>query len=402
MTTYPLPTVAPTITSAGISAPPYNDILLSFIASYQGVYGSDIDVSDPSTQDYQWLAVLADAQNDTNNAIIATYNAYSPATAIGAGLSSVVKINGIRRDVATESSVAITIGGVADSVITNGLVGDNQGLGTQWALPASVTIGGGGTVTVTAECTVAGATAAAANTLTVILNPQLGWQTANNSGEATPGAPIEDDAQLRMRQADSVALAAETPTSAIYANVANVPGVGRVQVYVNSTSGSVGGIPANSIAVVCDSGAEQAIINAIGATKAPGIPTYGTGSGSTSGTYVDPAGISQPINFSYTDSQRIVVAFTLVPGTGWASSTVAVIQAALVAYISMLPIGTNVDVSIMLGVATLAGTPLAQTFNITLSTFEQCIYGGSLAQSDIAIAFYEGATLQASDITITT
>jgi hypothetical protein len=83
VTTYPLPTLAATVTDAGISAPPYADILLSLQASYRSIFGSDIYI-DADSQDGQWLAIIAAAVNDCNAATIAAYNSRSPATAQGA------------------------------------------------------------------------------------------------------------------------------------------------------------------------------------------------------------------------------------------------------------------------------------------------------------------------------
>ena len=62
-------------------------------------YGSDA-VLTPDSQDGQLLAVFAQAIYDNGQALIAIYNSFSPATAQGAGLSSLVKINGLARDVA--------------------------------------------------------------------------------------------------------------------------------------------------------------------------------------------------------------------------------------------------------------------------------------------------------------
>ena len=101
-TTYPLPTLACTISAAGISAPQYSDILASLQASAQLIFGSDVYLQ-PDSQDGQLLAVFAQAMYDANMATIAAYNSFSPATAVGVGLSNAVRINNIKRAVATNS-----------------------------------------------------------------------------------------------------------------------------------------------------------------------------------------------------------------------------------------------------------------------------------------------------------
>ena len=80
MTTYPLATLACTVGPTGITSPSYNDILQSLLASAASIYGSDQYLGDDS-QDYEFMAIYAQAQYDSNQATIATYNQFSPATA---------------------------------------------------------------------------------------------------------------------------------------------------------------------------------------------------------------------------------------------------------------------------------------------------------------------------------
>ena len=75
----------------------------------------------------QFLGIVAAAINDSNAAAVAVYNSFSPATAQGNGLSSVVKINGITRLVASNSTVDLTVVGIAGTTITNGQASDSSG-----------------------------------------------------------------------------------------------------------------------------------------------------------------------------------------------------------------------------------------------------------------------------------
>ncbi len=127
------------ITAAGITSPDYSDILAELQDGYYSIYGSDAVLTSDS-QDGQLLAIFAQAIYDAGQSVIAAYNSFSPANAQGAGLSSIVKINGISRKVPSNSQCVVTVIGQAGAQITNGVVGDNLNLGTQWALPALVTI----------------------------------------------------------------------------------------------------------------------------------------------------------------------------------------------------------------------------------------------------------------------
>ena len=401
MTTYPLATLGPTVTSTGITAPALSDIIASLQANYQLIYGTDTNL-DPSTQDGQWIAIQAQAIYDCNQACIAVYNQFSPATAQGTGLSSVVKINGISRLVPSYSTANITVVGQAGTVITNGVVGDNQSLGTRWDLPTTVTIPGGGSITVTATCETPGAVAALANTLTMILTPTAGWQTANNASNASPGAPVESDATLRQRQASSTALPSMTIASAIAGALENLAGVTAVNYDDNDTgSTDANGVPAHTLAFVVEGGTLQDIVNTIGLKKAAGIQTYG----STSGTYTDAYGIPHTINYSVATQERIVITVQLHALTGYSTAIATEIQNAVAAYINALGIGKSVLISRLYAPALLQGPYASPASPSDLTTFEivsvaAAIYPASPGTSDITIAYNQIANCQVADITI--
>lgn len=394
MTAIPLETLACTIDATGISAPVYGDILATLQFQFQSIYGSDVDL-DPDTQDGQWLAILAAGFNDSNNACIGIYNQFSPATAQGAGLSSNVKLNGLSRDIPTNSTADLTIMGQAGVAVINGQITDGSNV---WALPAEVDIPGGGSVIATATCTTPGAVAAAENTINQIVNPQRGWQSATNASAAPPGQPVETDSALRQRQATSTAIVAMTPLQAITAAVGQVVGVSAIQPYENDTGTTDGnGLPPHSISLVVSGGDAVAVATAINNKKGEGVATYGT----TSEIVEDPAGVPKTINFFRPTAKRIVVSLTVTPLTGFVSTTKTAIATALSNAVGALAIGFNGGVAIgdLMAAAKLPG-PLGQTYKIESGALEACVFGGSLGTADIALAFNEQAGLAAADITI--
>lgn len=404
MTTYPLATLAVQVTPAGISAPSFTDVYNSLLASYAQIYGSDI-LTDPSEQDIGWIAIQAAAINDSNQTAIAIYNSFSPSTAQGAGLSSVVKVNGIQRLVPSSSSAAVTLVGQAGTVINNGIVGDDAGLGTQWALPASVTIPTGGSTTVTATSTTAGAVTAAANTMTVILTPTAGWQSVNNSAAAAVGAPVETDAALRQRQTQSTALPSETTLAGIFGAISNLVGVTAVSFDNNTTSSTDGnGVPGHTLSMVVEGGNLQQIVNAIGSRLSIGCGTYGN----TSGTYLDPNyGFSYTVYFSIPAQQTILVQVTLTPLTGYTTAVGVEIQNAVAAYVTSLGIGTNVRLSRIYAPALLQGpyaSPASPNDALTyeITSIEIAISPNPLGTSDLTIAYNEIAICSPANVTIVT
>lgn len=404
MTTYPLPTLAVTVTSTGITAPAFSDILLSLQASYQAIYGSDVSL-DPSTQDGGWLAIIAAAINDSNAAAVAAYNTFSPSTAVGAGLSSVVKVNGITRLIPTNSTANVTIVGQAGITITNGQVGDNAGLNTAWNLPTTVVIPIGGSLTVTATCTTQGAVTASSNTLQVILTPTAGWQTVNNAQAAAVGNPVETDSELRQRQTVSTALPSETVLAGIIGAISNLPGVTDVSFDENDTATTdANGVPGHTLAMVVEGGNLQSIVNVIGAQKTIGCGTYGN----TSGTYTDPTyGFTYPINFSVPAQESIIATVTINPLTGYTTAVGVEIQNAVSAYINALGIGNSVLLTRLFAPALLQG-PFATITNTNdpltyeLTSIQIAISPAAVGSSDIPIAFNQIAVCVPANITIVT
>lgn len=373
---------------------------------YWTIYGSDA-VLDPSTQDGQFLAIMAQAIYDTGQACIEVYNSFSPATAQGAALSSRVGINGLTRKVASYSTATVTLTGTAATVISNGIVGDDQNLGTQWALPATVTIGGGGTVAVTATSTTAGNAAAAVGTLVNILTPTLGWQSVTNATAASPGLPVESDAALRQRQASSAGLPSLTQLESIHAAIAALPGVGALAVFENDTDATNAlGLPPHSISAVVQNGTISAIAAAIALKKGPGTSTYGT----TSELVIDTNGVPDTINFYQLATVTISVEVTVKALTGYVSTTATLIEEAVAAFISGLGIGTKVYLNRLYTPANLGGDAavtatgysqaqldaFAETYNVTGIR----IGTPALGTADIAIAFYQAAICTIANITM--
>jgi len=221
------------ITAAGIVRPDYAACLGYFQGLYRSIYGQDVYLG-ADCQDGQFMALLANALHDANGEAVAVYNAFSPATAQGAGLSSVVKINGIRRKSATYSTADVLIVGQVGAEIVSVAARDQSG--NLWSLPDSVIIPPAGQITVTATCQTLGAVAAPSGAIDTIATPTLGWQSVGNPIAAAVSLPIETDRQLRQRQALSTALPAQTILEALVGALFAVTGVTRVKAYENDTN----------------------------------------------------------------------------------------------------------------------------------------------------------------------
>lgn len=385
--------VAATIDATGISAPTFAQILAYLISQYQAIFGADAYLGDDS-QDGQLLSVFAQAIADCNAACVATYNSFSPLTAQGNGLSSVVKINGLRRLIASPSTVTLSIGGVAGITINNGQAVDINNV--VWNLPTSVTIPLAGTIDVSASCNTAGAINAASSTITAIKTPTFGWQTVTNANPAVPGAPVETDAQLRVRQGTSVAKPSQTIFEGIVASLEDLTGVTRVVGYENNTNSvNANGVPARTLAFVVENGVQSAIQGVIATQAPPGTPTYGT----VSTVVTDTTGSTKTVWYSPATEVTISVALTLKQLPGWSTAIETVIAANIANYLNGLQIGQNVSYTQLFLPAYAALSTYPGTYEIMSMTITKG--AGAPITSDITMAWNEAPVGNPVNVTFT-
>ncbi|EAW2934290.1 hypothetical protein EIL26_06825 [Salmonella enterica subsp. enterica serovar Newport] len=384
-----------TVTAEGISAPDYQTILDTLTSYFQQIYGSDAYL-EPDSKDGQMVALMALAVHDANNTAIAVYNCFSPATGYGAALTSNVKINGIARKGATNSTVDLLLTGTAGTTITNGTVKDTNNV--IWRLPASVVIGVDGAVTVTAICSNSGAVAALAGTITTINTPTRGWTSVTNPAAATVGAPAETDAELRIRQGQSVAIPSITPFEGVDGAIANIAGVTRHKLYENDTGKTDGnGLPPHSISAIVDGGDVTEIARTIRGNKGQGVRTWGK----TSVTVPDKYGNPHIISFSRPTDVPVYGKITLKVFAGYTSQIGVQIQQAVADYINRLMIGDPVLLSRIYSPANLG---VVSGGNARYYDIQELLIGKSpetVAAANINIAYDESASCKPENIIIT-
>ncbi len=327
----------PYIDQAGAHIPEYEDIRQGMQAVYRDIYGSDLNL-DPDTQDGQLIAVLSLAMYDQNVFSLACFQSYRPDQAQGEGLSSLVKINGIRRRVPSRSTVDVVIGGQAGTIIRQGQVRDaaNQ----LWDLPDELVIPVTGQITATARARELGAVTAPAGTVRTIATPTRGWQTANNPAAATLGSSIESDAELRVRQARSTALPALTMLEAVVAAVSDLPGVTSVSAQENDTNAvDANGLPEHSFALVVRGGDATQIARTIANKKGPGPDT----AGNVAIAVQDAFGITKITRFYRPVETPISVSITIQPKPGYSTVIGQEIKQAIADHINALLDGDDVE-----------------------------------------------------------
>lgn len=384
-----------TVTASGISAPDYQTILSTITQYFQQIYGTDAYL-DPDSKDGQMVALVALAVHDANNTAIQVYTSFSPSSAMTDALTRNVKINGITRKAATNSTVDLTLTGTAGTTITNGSVKDANGI--IWNLPASVTIGVGGSVTATAASATSGAVAAVIGSVTQMNTPTRGWTSVTNAVAATVGTEVEKDSALRIRQGQSVAIPSLTPFDAVDGALANVSGVTGHKLYENDTgSVDVNGLPAHSIAAIVDGGDATAIAQTIRGKKGQGVSTFGTTTVQVADRYGNPHNIS----FSRPTNVPIYVSISLKVFTGYTTQVGEQIKQAIADYINSLTIGDDVLLSRIYSPANLGVVSGGNSRYYDINSLQIGKTAGSVASANIVIAYNESATCSTANIALT-
>ena len=353
-----MPVPRPIIDRSGLTLPTFDDFLSYVRNGYRDIYGRDIVLTNDS-QDGQLTAEQAEAMFDTSSVIAAVYNSFSPATAVGTGLSSNVKINGIRRMAPTYSTVDLRMIGVNGTTVTGGRVLDV--VTTQIWLVPDFTIGESGEITVTARAQELGAITASPHSITRIQTPERGWQSVDNIDYAVPGDPVETDAMLRQRQALSTANPSRATIESIVGGIADLSGVTEIKAYENDTGLTDEiGLPAHSVSFVVKGGDAGAVANEIFTRKAPSMITYGT----TAVDLLDAQGIKRTIRFFRPWSVYITYAIDLRKLPGWQNDTEARIKQELVDWTNSNPIGRDVMPGRAYVPINLGGAAISDTYDV--------------------------------------
>lgn len=398
----------PYVDFAGLHLPTYNDILEQRLSDARSIYGQDIYLGNDSA-DYQLISVEALALYEAMQACQLAYNQASPVTAIGAGLSSLVQLNGIARTAATYSTCEVTLTGTTAANIIQGVVMDVSGY--KWNLPSPITLLAAGSpsgsyyeLLVTATCQTIGAITAPAGDVSIISTPTTGWISVTNVLPAIAGLPVETDSSLRERQVLSVALPSQTMLAGTISGLASLLGVSRYTVYENATAsthyGDPGvpfeGSPGHSITAVIEGGVTLEIADIIYYNR--GLGCYTDGDVVTN--VIDPlTGTITPIRFYRPTYADVYVEFEIEQFPTWTDSLGVDIKAAVAAYINSLEIGETLVLSSVICAAVDVMVDKARpSFSIRSTKMGLT---PSVTTSDIDVGYKEVVLGDVDNITIT-
>lgn len=288
---------------------------------------------------------MADQLGSLSEMNQAVYDAWDVNNATGIQLDNLALIVGVTRTPATYSQVEVTITGDSGTVIPQGAIIEHATTASRWATTEDVTLSAGtGTVIVRAQD--AGAVAADADTLTVIVSRQSGWSAVTNADPATPGEPRETDAALRLRRQQAIQTAGSASLNAIRAAILGLGDFISACVVVENTStatATVSGISlaAHSVGIVVHpdtltTAQKTDLAQAIYDHVAAGIATNGAQSATVTGL----DGFAKTLRWEWAGETTLNVATTVILASGYELADVDVpIQEAIAEYVLTLDVG---------------------------------------------------------------
>ena len=386
---------APYFDNSGLNIPTYIDIRDELIAQYKSIYGQDCYLEEDSA-DYQWISIVALRMHDALNSVQLSYNNRAPQTAVGSGLDQIVKMNGLARKAATYSTCDVTLTGTVGVIIYNGVVSDVSG--KKWSLPEEVELVATGSpeigqATVTATCQELGLIPALPHDIINIVTPTFGWTGVDNITYAVEGAPVETDAELRLRQSIGTTLPAIDMVSSLSAAIAAIEGVNRYRVQENDTNAAdVWGNPAHSVTCVVEGGSIVEITDAIWFNKGIGCLAYGGIMGKEiKVTKVNEfSGVQTDIAFQRPEEMPVFVKVYYEDLTinGLTVAMLGMIKDNIVEYLNSLQIGQTLTISALYSVALSVLDDIAKpTFSI--KKIETGLSSSPLGTNDMMFNFNE-------------
>jgi len=271
------------------------------------------------------------------------YASMDPDDAQDDALANLCAITGVSKFGETKTKVTLTIDGTNGTVVPLGSI-VRIPLGARFITIAAATIGAA-PVDVDSEAEITGPVAADAGTVTEIVTPVVGWDTVTNAADGALGRLVEVDTALRLRREASLQIVGTGPTGAIRSRILANEDVLACLVLENDTDAvDADGLTAHSFLAVVWSGSPAAaaiadVIEAIYLSKPAGIKAVGA----ISGTVTDDQGVEHAIAYSEATALDVWVEALITVDTDYPIDGDDQCTAAIVAHISSLTIGEDLN-----------------------------------------------------------
>lgn len=295
-----------------------------------------------------FVGIVAAELDSLGQLAVGIYDSFSEANANGAQLDNINGLRGVRRKAGTQSRVPATFTGTVGAAIGSGV--EIQGGGTdgsaRWTSLEDVTIGAGGTATVTLQAVDRGPISVNAGSASIV-TPRAGLTSAAFGSPVSLGTAAEDDAAARLRGALSTSAAGAHTVGALLAAVLAVPAVTDATVIDNpdNVPRTVEGVALGAHRYIIyvlpnpvDSGTQTAVLNAIAGNVHIGVATDAT---AVTRVETDAAtGASLTIGFDYGSLLTVPVRATVTLAPGFSVTDAgAALSAAIATHVATLNMG---------------------------------------------------------------
>lgn len=296
----------------------------------------DIDPNwntDPSTPDGIKIATDSEIWNNLDELGQKAYNSKDPNKAVGNDLDVLAAITGTIRGAGTFSTSSVNLIGTDGTIILAGSLIESTKNSSRWTIDTDTTIAGVTAAAITAV--ERGAIQASIGTLTKIVNPQSGWESATNPAVATPGTNPDTDSELRIERNNGVGLPGQNQIDSTFAAIANIDGVRRVKVYENDSVDPVdsNGLPIHSTAIVVDGGDNAEIATAIYNKRNPGVIQHELSNPITVPITSEVTGNEKDIKFNRPDYVDITIIYNITSDGTLPANIAQLIKDATLSYV---------------------------------------------------------------------
>lgn len=386
-------------TNNGIVIPDTADLKEDVQNEYKAAFGADLSVED-STPQGRLIDIETNARVNVveNNVLIA--NAINFNLASGLLLDAWGANFGLTRGAAKSSSVTATITGVAGTTISAGSQASTQA-GDVFYLENQITIPASGTIDTTFLSLEKGAIPCPAESLTVIVDGTLGWETITNTNPATLGNLRESDASFKQKFYDAGLFSGMSLIEDYDNALMDVENVISARVIENGEDASKV-IDANvtllkhSVYACVDGGNDNDVAMALFTRKSAGANWTGLTGQTVTVNVVDPTyGDTYTVKFNRPTQVDVYTAIVLSAGTNTSGTLQNDVKNTINDYINSHKIGEDVTV-LQIAQAVSSGVPGIQLASIEIGTTQ-----GSLSTSDITVYLNEVVKSQLSNITVT-
>lgn len=217
----------------GVQTNTYDEIFQRLVGGYKNIYGTDIDV-DQESPDGQRVGIETTLRFDIESALAWLYSQIDPDLNNGDMQQIIAKLAGVYLLAASRSQWDLEVTTDRNLTLPSGYtVTDNNNQDWLLETPVDLILG---LNNVTFESKLWGdISGVASGSSFTQATPELGIELIEATSDAIKGREEETEEQFRVRRKRSVENPSQSTIGAIYAKLAQLPGVIDLQVYDNSS-----------------------------------------------------------------------------------------------------------------------------------------------------------------------